>query len=263
MNNVFSPKRFGNYFIYDLRNAWHAFGIPAIVLSLSPFIIFTLGLVFRLVSRGAWTPDFSLFGVTYIFVLMIATLAGPTAMYGKLTEKRYGTDFLMLPASTFEKWASMMLILCVVYPAVFFALLLGSDALLNTLFPDYYNSNIISNVGRLYEELLTSDFSINLTGMSYLNWCSSVLTFALGALCFKKAKIAKTILVMFALTIVFGIGFGLFLSNIDSIPEWMDNLVRNEADFIRLYNIFMNVMGFGTLALLSAGTYFRLKTIKH
>lgn len=259
MNNIFSPKRFGHYFIYDLRNAWRNFGIPALVLALSPFIIFTIGLIFRLITRGEWTPDFSLFGITYIFIIMIAIMSAPTTIYGKLTQKRYGTDFLMLPASVFEKWLSMLTVLCVVYPLLFAAILCGSDSLLNTAFPDFYNSNLIHTLNRLsngYNGYVT----VNVYAGEYINWCTGILTMALGAMCFKKAKIAKTILAMFGISCVFGMGFGILICH---FPEWMNDLVRNEEEFIRLLNIVINVCSFLSLTILGTATYFRLKTIKH
>ena len=95
MNNIFDIKRFGNYFLYDLRRGWNNYGISLLLLGIIPALIF---LVFQFVSLISGdgigeTPDEMKF--LSIFLACIVVFFGAGAkLYGFVTEKRAGSDFL-------------------------------------------------------------------------------------------------------------------------------------------------------------------------
>ena len=122
MNNIFDIKRFGQYFLYDLRRAWNNYGLSLLLMGLIPIILYVVYQLISLVSgRGTGlVPDPMKF-VGLFAVLCVVLLGAGTKLYGFVTEKRAGSDFVMLPASTTEKWLSLALMVCIVLPVVLFA----------------------------------------------------------------------------------------------------------------------------------------------
>ena len=209
MNNIVDFKRFGNYFLYDLRRAKNNYGLSLLLLGTMPVIIFTLFQLIRLIfirESGVVEPDE--LKVMIVFTsITVAILGAGAKIYGFVTEKRAGSDYLMLPASTFEKWLSVVLMVCVVLPVILFGLMFASDTLLHWVFPVAYGSRIVDmdflqgiSTGLL--NLEETGFYFNFPAVLFLNWCESLLVFTLGAVCFKKAKVAKTLLCIFGFSMI-------------------------------------------------------------
>ena len=110
MNNIFDFKRFGNYFAYDLRRAGNNYGISLLVLGLMPVILFIIHLLTMLLRGGnVYTMPGESKIIVLSIVLFVTAVSAGVKIYGSITDKRTGSDFLMLPASTTEKWLSMVL----------------------------------------------------------------------------------------------------------------------------------------------------------
>ena len=278
MNKVFDIKRFGKYFTYDLNNALGNYGISALVIGLLPLILLVFSVIFSLIITGeaAVIPHpvkLALFGITFLVVI----LSAPTKLYGSLTERRAGTDWLMLPASSFEKFLSMAIMLCIVLPLVVFGLFVVCDLLLGWIVPAYGGSVFKTLKDSISVFGLTSmeDMSMALpTGGGtvasvFMGWCASVLPFGLGAICFKKGKAAKTILCIFAVEILFSILLViLFKGGYDSgfeygqrLANFFENMTAEKAQFWA--NFLINLMYLVIVGGLLTAIYFRIKTIKH
>ena len=54
MNNIFDIKRFGQYFLYDLRRAWNNYGLSLLLMGLIPIILYV---VYQLISLNRDMPD--------------------------------------------------------------------------------------------------------------------------------------------------------------------------------------------------------------
>ena len=271
MNNVFSPKRFGKYFCYDLENAWNNFGLSLIVLGLLPAIIFVVFQLFSLIFNGHFTvSDDAIMPMRFlsgIVCVIVGFIVFPTKGYGSITKKRAGSSFLMLPASTFEKWLSMMLVLCLVAPLCLSALYVGSDALMGLIFPNSFGTPIVKiPFNEIISEIdLPADMHIGYTGIAWGNWASSVLFFLLGAIIFKKGKVGKTILALFALSIIISTGLSLvagafmdlesnvFLRMFDEDPEIAVRKIVN----------FGQISQYVQVVILMGLSYLRLRSIKH
>ena len=281
MKNVFDFKRFGKYFTYDLNNAWSNFGVSALVTGLLPLIFLVFFVIFGLIFDGR-VSEFPAPVKTILpfvmFVIMI--LSAPVKLYGSLTERKAGSDWLMIPASSFEKFLSMALMLCIVLPVVIFGLFALCDLLLGWLVP-VYGGSIVKQIpstlsgaasmsGNIIDGIPSSGFTVGgLVALAFLTWCASILPFGLGAVCFKKGKAAKTILCIFALEMVLsillvlffkggydsGYDFGQFLSRI--FGEMTAGKLQFLANFLINLN-FLIVVG-GLLTAL----FFRIKTLKH
>ena len=110
-NEIFQGSRFWAYFKYDLTQMWRNHVKAAVGLGLAGLIIYFVVVLFNLTFNGTWQgPGISGRFVTF-FLASAALELYYTRIYGYLTDKRKGSAWLMLPASTVEKWVSMLIML--------------------------------------------------------------------------------------------------------------------------------------------------------
>lgn len=273
MNNVFSAKRFGKYFLYDLNNAKNNFGISLLILGLLPVIVFMVSELFCLLFGGSFNlnPEATLPGrvTAAVTAVTVVVMVGPAKLYGHITEKRAGSSFLMLPASTFEKWLSMVLMTIIVMPLCFGIVYLCSDTIMGLIFPNSFGTpftKLPAEYAEYFNNAVAGDLNLhfNLGGIGFANWCMYVLFFTLGTVVFKKAKVGKSILVLFVLGMLYstilaaviGISAGEDLEAFINFPD----LDPEEA--IRIFVNFCRVVMAVEIAALLALLYWRLRTIK-
>ena len=266
MNNIFDFKRFGKYFLYDLRNAKNNYGLSLLILGtlpISTFVIFELfSLIFTQQFQGVHV---AMKYVQFFAAATVVLLGAGTKIYGNLTEKKAGSNFLMLPASTFEKWLSMGLIVCIVLPVVLFVLQLGSDALVSFLFPNTYGDRLLALVPmqELKDTLLENGVRVNWLGIILLEWSEYVLTFTLGAICFKKSKVAKTILCIFAISMVLStIGMIIVGHSGTFYFNWFEQF-DTATKAISALNWTLSIAFAIYVGGLLGGIYYRIRTLKH
>ena len=278
MNNVFDIKRFWKYLCWDVRNAYNNFGLGLLICALLPAIAFVMTVLGTLVfnpSSFAGADVTRLIGdstkVSMVFTAILITgLVFPAKQYGSLTDRKAGSTWLMLPASTLEKFLSILLVTCVVVPLCLALMLYAFDAIMSLV--PYYGQRacplIIDTVKSAMDKLQASDVSIdvNLPYIIYLGFCKFILVYTLGAVFFKKHKVGKTILVLiglsFVLTALLSVGFfhGLSFNSYD-VEGYFASL---DVDKLPVYfNIVLNAVNVLTFALLDLGIYFRIKTLKH
>lgn len=267
MNDIFDFRRFGKYFAYDLRNVKNRFGWSLLVLSLLPAMMFVFSEIFSLTIDGHfWDMPNAVRYVAVYIGLIIAVLKAPSKIWGGVTDRRYGSDWLMLPASGFEKWLSMMLICVLVLPLCLSVVILAGDAICTLVFGDAYAGRLmLSELCSLKDLGLGGDVDVDFFGIGYTSWLSNILIFTLGALCFKRSKAAKTLLVCFLVGVVFSLIsaaiFGQAAFDNDSLEYFMENL--GPERFISGLNVLLNVICFTVIAGVMIASYFRIKTIKH
>jgi hypothetical protein len=194
----------------------------------------------------------------------VVILGAGVKLYGFVTEKRAGSDFVMLPASTTEKWLSLALIVCIVLPVVLFALLFVSDALMSLVFPLTYGGRLFNQAfaNNILAEVMDEEgVSFNLPAVLFCNWCESILVFTLGAICFKKSKVAKTILVLIAASFVLSVGMVAFNINDLSYPSYIG--FSNATEFVSYMNWTASISYAIFIGGLLCAIYFRLRTLKH
>lgn len=267
MNNIFDIKRFGKYLMYDLNNARNQYSVSFIIVSLMPIVVFTILNIVRI----CFGLDHSYFnGISIFAVIMsyfIAVITFPAKAYGGITDKRKGSNFLLVPASSFEKSLSMIVICCIIFPVLLWAVFFASDSLLSAIFPMSYGTGAIGMIKEWYTSDISEYIQISLPAIGAASWCSTILAFALGAILFKKSKAAKTILCLMALGMVYSSIFAALGEN-----GLLDNLVARfgayDSDFemskaLNMFNVWSNISTGITIAALSAGIFFRIKTLKH
>lgn len=264
MSEVFNIKRFGAYLAYDARNAWNNYKFSLLVQGLLPVMVFAIYEVMGRLISGDWVEYNSLNQYTAIWLgIFLITVSFPAKAYGKITEKRYGSEWLMLPASRFEKWLSMIAVSCLILPLAAGSLIFGCDAILAALFPCFGESalaNWSEVCGKLNSFTAKYSMEINPARAIYLNWAENILAFTLGAICFKNSKIAKTILCGAAVGIVVSIitlaVFGRFdtSSGIATAEEFIEFGKTAKMLCAIIYTVII-----GGLLI---GSWFRIKTIK-
>lgn len=271
MSNTFSLNRFCKYFKHDLKQAYNNGGLSLLVIGIIPFIVY----VFYHMMTGVFSHEWADYNTgaqisalfTSVFVL---TMTIPVKLYGGLTDKRSGADWILIPASKLEKFVSMVLVLTVVVPLVYFVVFFGSDWILSVLDPSYGNcllSRASELARRLQEEMAGS--GLVLTNAVWLLIFASVaenlLTFNLGSIYFQRGKVGKTILVLFAISTVLSFLFGILATSIDMKGTWLETMIEHlpPESFQVWFNLFVNVNVIISFAILLGLTWWRLKTIKH
>ncbi len=288
-NDIFNFRRFGKYFASDFRSCAANYGLSLIAMVLLTYIGNYFGhALFGLLIEQTWIcPQAGVRSVIFIVLMLCIIVTGPVNCYGKLTEKQYGSFWISIPASGLEKFISMILMSCLVIPAVAAGLYLATDALFCAIDPrcgenvtvamiELVKSVFDPNAGRL--EQGGRVFMLNGATLFKTPWIfaddilAAMLPFILGAITFKKGKTVKTFLCLAALgAFTSAVSLPLMTNFIGSMNEITMSGDPTVAELEALFDksIFRNMALYDTindtvfnLALLTA-IYFRIKTLKH
>lgn len=195
-NNVFNLNRFGLYVRKHLVDNYRLYGMSMVVL----FVLVLLVIAISYFAKGAldkYTDMLPLYCIGILFSGMIFT----SASFSEFSNKPAGVNYLMLPASHFEKFLTVFLFttigFLVVYHLVFYGVYLWLDAM------------TFSHTQRYMENDLDSDRGITKTLAFYscFVWFLLHSIFLLGAIYFEKYSFLKTIFLLIAFLL------GLFLIN--------------------------------------------------
>lgn len=267
MKDIFDFRRFGKYFVFDLNNAWNSYGISGLITALSPIEIFTVFCVIGFLRNGhaGNYPDALQMAATMILVISLV-ISFTAKAYGNLTEKRFGSDWILIPASGLEKTLSMILVSCLVVPLILGSIYLAADWLLSVLFNNYPSSLI----GSLSFNESAEDISLSGGNAVLASWWQTMMSFVLGAIYFKKAKAGKTILTIFGVVVLLAMTAGFIINGglgIDSagLEEFLKRITEDldAQKAARLINVTMNTLNALIIAILGGLTYLRVRTMKH
>lgn len=275
MDNTFKISRFRKYFVYDLKRQWKNIGMLMLIFALSPVIFYMLYMFFAALFDGSLMKLFSgmsidgpsiwvRFGMAAVMITIFVMLF-PSRAYGEITNKANGAEWLMLPASRLEKFTSMMLISLIVIPLVYVVIYFLSEAFV-CLLDKSCGDSLMSF--RINKEIGSSDFVIPANGLWILasTIVGNAIVFLLGGLIFKKWKVVGTVLVLFALEMVFSGLLSAFITNADL--EWWGNWFADwtirHADSIDIWlNAFINLWLLLILAICGTWSWFRIKRLQH
>lgn len=270
MNNTFSAKRFGTYFLHDLRRLWANAGLSLLILGLIPVIVWFVTGVYTVLTVKEWMlPPVEARAICVSLAAFVTVLIIPARTYGFITDKRAGSEWLMIPASRLEKFVSMILVTIVVVPAVFTGLSFISDWLLS-LTSDKYGMALASF--NLNDAIDVSSDELHIAGNGfwfvYMGVSVSLLTMLLGALFFKKQKVAKTILALLGISFVFSvIGIPVIVNDLVDFESLFDSLgkvLEARPDRMEFWlNFFIDMSYALQVGILGVLIWFRLKAIKH
>ena len=282
MNKTFDIKRFWLFLKRELVRAYNDMGLTTLILGLAPAILFGVIQAFALIISGEMV-SFTYTGIlAFSFALLLGCIVIPIKLYGPLTDKRFGSEWLMIPASRIEKYTTMMLITCVIAPICITAITFVTDGLLSLIFHDQYGQVLATKFnfkdmmdfmrGMVYsigggdadlEGIEGIKFHMSTAGVLILNWIEYAVFFLLGAVIFDKSKFGKTLLCLMALSMVMSMASTAIVSfcNLDGLIDAI-----SDENPQRLINYMMTVIYalYTVLALVPA--YFiwrRVKTLKH
>lgn len=275
MDNTFKISRFGKYLVYDLKRQWKNIGMLMLIFSLFPIIFYMIYMFFAAMFDGGLMKIFigleidgpaggTRFGV-FAVMSTIFVMLFPSRAYGEITNKEKGSEWLMLPASRLEKFTSMMLISLIVIPLVYVVVYFLSDAFV-CLLDKSCGDSLMSF--RINKEIGSSDFVIPANGFWILasSIVGNAIVFLLGGLIFKKWKVVGTVLVLFALQMVFSGLLSVFITNadLDWWGNWFADWTIRHADSIDIWlNAFINFWLLLILAICGTWSWFRIKRLQH
>lgn len=188
-NNIFSFDRFFKVLKYDLRFRVIGFALLFIVLLISVhlfyFLFYNMGEL-RIVERVQIIQ----------FLLFCCSFIAPFKIYKEFRSRHGQASFIMLPASIFEKFASMFVISLMLVPIAF---------LLMSLALDYFAVLLFSNMGHdgfflRYEGFISpADIDFSLCCPVIFTLVSAAI---FGNVIFKKRAVAKTMLCVIAMAYI-------------------------------------------------------------
>lgn len=151
-----------------------------------------------------------------------------SVIFANFNTNASGSAYLMLPASSFEKWLCGIFIAGVMFTIIF----LGFYRLMDFSFISIYHSRLDKNATHyqyLYNQAQIFEFDSRLAKIGYMIFANFAGAALLGSLYYNRAGLVKTALTVLA-TLAF-IGFvnyvfaGLFFSQLSSAnPFWSVNL---------------------------------------
>lgn len=271
MENTFAIKRFWKYLRYDIIMASQRIGLSLLVLCLTPLIFFIATEIVALISTHHLIEGTSVLSyASLILSLFVIQITFPVKLYGELTEKKAGSNYLMLPASVMEKFISMMVVSLVILPLVFCVGFFSVESLVS-LFPGFGKPILLqgaSAIDWLLGIMADADFHFNfhVTLSSYLGFIQCTMAFILGAICFRRSKAARTILVGFAVSAVLSSLVFFVVSTFGfDIAQSLENFLERatNTDIQMWYNIVGIVWNLLITGAFMCAIYFRLKTLKH
>ena len=288
-NDFFNFRRFGKYFSSEIRTCWSNYGLSLMTISLLfPVSLYFVVSAFNLIVRSNWDgPDMGLRTFIFTVAMICIVVTMPVKCYGKITEKRFGTSWLMIPASTFEKVLSMVLMTIFIAPIASACIYLGTDALLCTI-DKTCGTAIIPSVKELFDFFINESFATDGDMQAFPALAHFVkeisspwlyvddiigisLWFLAGAIYFKSGKTAKTILAFIAVSMVLSMAITPFMSTYMKEFAMRMTVMDSQEAVERLFN--MGIVRHAALVdtindtvanLIMLGfIYFRIKTLKH
>jgi hypothetical protein len=214
MNEIFSFKRFRMLLTKELKEKTPMILKIAGIMSL---IIFGIWLTNILIAGG--TPIGS--GTRFVIICVLTTVAmiiAPFDLYKSYNHSKKGIDYALLPASVYEKYASMLVLVVIVLPLTVLLSTILSDTILSIISPSVFNGTAISvdslskiNLENIYDALV-------------LQWL-----FIFGNFLFKKNKVTKTIFMFLLLYLVLGLIFAstvkiIYAEEIESMTKLSVNI---------------------------------------
>lgn len=251
-------NRFLKYFRLSLGRVSSRYLPTMLVIGTIPISIGIIVGLINVIFAGKWAQMEEIARMSIFFAsLMILIMSFPAYAFGFITAKDSGSEWALVPASKFEKFASMNLITLVAAPLVFVLLYFVSDFLMTSTGLSAGRPLVSLNVNDYVTEVHISQYLI-----IYLTYVGNVLFFLLGALIFKKSKVVFTILCLMALNIITGVVAGLVGVNIN-IEDFLKNYVATAQRFTLFVNAIFWISTVVSVGVLESLIWLRIKKITY
>ncbi|MCI2082159.1 MAG: hypothetical protein LKK19_01575 [Bacteroidales bacterium] len=223
-NGTFSLKRFGKYLKKDFHDYFTTYTISYISVIGITIVLWLLNLLStsaagdkspfmippaaRLTKIAFWTILFSIIAVTVV--------------YGKRNMPGYAIHSIMLPASSLEKFISMVIILPIFTFALIFISLGLVDGLLSLFGSGIYSPGTILTTEHFWKKFLDI-FFLNFAIQSYFVLCNSI---------FKKHKIGYAILILIGAGLLFSIITTIIVATKSPLADFIEKSISGSATLV-------------------------------
>lgn len=275
--DIFDFKRFGKYLLADFKSCISKYGTNMIILSFCCIAVWLVTKLFILLTTKSWNGGETLLpalrSLLWFTVLFVTMLTVPSKCYGHLTDRSAGSKFLLLPASALEKTASMI-INCIVIFAVVLLLFCCTDAIICFIDPNcgtnlFQRHGLVNLFTAAMKELEFDGFPTDGLYFTFFSgYLEDLLIFLLGALIFKKNKVAKTLGVILLISTAFSMIMtplsislveNVNMNDTEMLAMLKDKLGWLFNNMIPISNVLNSIVNVGLMVAI----YFRVKTIKH
>ncbi len=243
MNNTFNINRFGNVVRRDGMSYFSNYGWTLVVLWALPVILWFL----TYISMETFDTGVISNRTTTISTLMwLSLMIVPSRLYKNYNDSRKGVILAMTPASSLEKFLSMILYCVVITPIIYLIGALFIDTILalkpgtnpydGFIFSDFFSKNYESYREMLSlgdEELNRSIYDYMLSKNHFVYKMLQILGFSsvfmFTNMLFKKRKLSKTIGILTILGIIFSICVVRYIINLEYNfnANWTDEEITN------------------------------------
>lgn len=283
MNNTLNINRFGKVLKHDGLNFFPNLILTLAILWAIPVIVYLFAALMPTDEKDAFDA-FS--RVDLISTLAnIAIIIAPARLYRYCNDSRKGIGYAMLPASTLEKFLSMIIYCVIVTPIIYVAGALAIDSILALFHGPYegfavsiyfdtfakinavfQRDNIMLDESfMLYYASISQTFMLILSALGTLT-ISSIFMF--GNMIFKKRKTGKMLGILILLFIIFMIVVINYVAHNEDIALYFQQMNDdNKAEIIK--NIIFRTMDITFYAeiiisaLMLFGVYRKIKTQKY
>lgn len=283
-NNIFNMKRFWTYFMSDIKRSVSDFGLSMLLFSLTGVIFYMIASFCNLMFQGTWEgPGIGARIFVFFIAMFVLFTSCPVKCYGRLTERKAGSSWILLPVSRFEKYLSMLIVTVILIPAMTVGVYMSADMVMCFL-DKTCGASIMSAGSEIYVKMMEASLEADGINSAYATkefisqisnpWLylddvlSIPLTFLLGALVFKNRKTAKTLLAI----IIFSTAGGVLMTPVMShyLKETIGTIDSAEG-LNRMFNsgLFKNTALIDTIndsiynIAILIGIWFRIKNLKH
>lgn len=274
MSETFNFKRFSKYFRYDLTEVWRRHGKTALLLGGASVILYFVWAIFGLIFTFEWCSAPTVARVVGFVLVLIAFQFFMIFLYGHVTDRKAGPDYILLPASTLEKYISLILNAVIIIPLLFVGMYLACDALICLIDSDCgvpLASGAITSLQNAYDGIVTLNEALSqeqvpvhysLMGMLLPMFSQVIFNMLFYIFCgvlFKRLKLLWTLLTSWGFGMIVSMGAGLLM------PLFIDMMDTKEGA-LRFANGMMDwSMAFNFLlaAGLAVAIFLRLKKITH
>ena len=283
MNNTLNINRFGKVLKHDGLNFFPKLILTLAILWAIPVIVYLFAALMPTDEKDAFDA-FS--RVDLISTLAnIAIIIAPARLYRYCNDSRKGIGYAMLPASTLEKFLSMILYCVIVTPIIYVAGALAIDSILALFHGPYegfavsiyfdtfakinavfQRDNIMLDESfMLYYASISQTFMLILSALGTLT-ISSIFMF--GNMIFKKRKTGKMLGILILLFIIFMIVVINYVAHNEDIALYFQQMNDDNKEEIIKNIIFrtMDITFFAEIiisALMLFGVYRKIKTQKY
>lgn len=189
MSNIFNIKRFSKVVIRDIVSNCLILAFRGLLFFGVYYLLIALGKLLIVDDFANMSALFRYKVINYLSIVMM--LIVPFVLYNNVSNRKKGVDYIMLPASSLEKYLSMLIVTIIIGQVIVLLSGFAIDTIFSVIFSNMFDGFAISKI----------DF------MGILNNQKKVLVLVsigiAGNLMFRKHKVLKTLSVFIVFTLIF------------------------------------------------------------